>query len=129
MSVLRGSVIYDNITPPDLHQTPFSFGLSCLEHVTGHMTTPANPRPPHRWCRLRPAGARTWTGRERRRCRRARERPPAAAAPSPPRGRCAVLPISRGGNAHILSLRQARGVVENEIKQNIVIRRLLVTFA
>lgn len=89
MSVLRGSVIYDNITPPDLHQTPFSFGLSCLEHVTGHMTPPANPRPPHRWCRPRPAGTRPWTGRERRRC--ARERPPAAAArPSPPDGAAAA---------------------------------------
>lgn len=29
-------MIYDNITPPDLHQTPFSFGRSSLQHVTAH---------------------------------------------------------------------------------------------
>lgn len=91
MSVLRGSVIYDNITPPDLHQTPFSFGLSCLQHVTGHMTPPANPRPPHRWCRPRPAGARPWTGPP------GPPPPPRAVEPPPLRPPTAPPPPPSGG--------------------------------
>lgn len=44
-------MIYDNITPPDLHQTPFSFGRSSPRHVTAHMTASANLSSPHRWSR------------------------------------------------------------------------------
>lgn len=106
MSVLRGSVIYDNITPPDLHQTPFSFGLSCLPHVTSHMTPSSNLLLHHRWCRsewlTRSSNARGKEGSSAKATRetRARARRGPCTPPQPPSPPPWPVPgdISRGSS-------------------------------